>query len=180
MPRLRVQFDSLSLVMLALFDLTLHLFGFLACRSDEFALQIVDVAFAVEKVLLLVALDLNPAQALLGQVLRVVHVDHVIVFVIFAVHGNHATVTAIDAFDKFLLTVVLQLLLLLKGQQLALCQVFVIDITVGVLPSGTILFSIVINSLLMKFVMQVSASRIHHCQLIDLIHDKGVLTWRRR
>ena len=162
--------------MLALFDLTLHLFGIIARRSDKLALQVVDVAFAVEKVLLLVSLDLDPAQALFGQVLRIVHVDHVIFVIILAVHGHHTTIT-IDAFDELLLTVVLQLLLLLKGQQLTFCQVFVIDITVRVLPGGSIL-SIFINSLLMKFVMQVSASRIHYCQLIDLIHDKGVLTWR--
>ena len=49
--------------MLALFDLTLHFFCVLTRSSDKLALQIVDVAFAVEKVLLLVTLDLDPAQA---------------------------------------------------------------------------------------------------------------------
>ena len=69
----------------AFFDFGLHLFSLHAiavvpCGAYEFALQVVDVALAVEQVLLLVTLDLNSAQAFLGQIFRIVHINHIIFF----------------------------------------------------------------------------------------------------
>ena len=56
----------------ALHLLSFHIFGVfgvLPSGADKFALEVVDITFTVEKVLLLVTLDLNSAQTFLGQIL---------------------------------------------------------------------------------------------------------------
>ena len=50
--------------------------------SDEVASQVVDVALQVHEELLLLALDLNAAETLLGQLVRVVDVDHILLLVL--------------------------------------------------------------------------------------------------
>ena len=52
--------------------------------ANELALQVVNVALSVKEVFLVVALDLNAAQSLLGQVLWVVNIDHIVVFIFFS------------------------------------------------------------------------------------------------
>ena len=60
---------------------------FIARGANELALQVVDVTLVVEQVLLVIALDLDAAQAFLRQILRVVHVDHVVIVAVTALHS---------------------------------------------------------------------------------------------
>ena len=98
----------------ALHLFSIHFLGIVPRGTNEFALEIIDVSFAIEKVLLLVALDLNSAQAFLGQILRIIHIDYIIFFVILTSGAIHHTAVAVEV----LLASVL--LLFLQRQQLAL------------------------------------------------------------
>ena len=69
-----------------------------------------------------VALDLDAAQALLGQVFWVVHIDHVIVFHFFAFDStlDHAIL------DEFTVGAGMGL----QGGELALSQIFNVDLAI--------------------------------------------------
>lgn len=99
-------------------------------RAHELALQVVDVTFVVKEVLLLVSFDLNPAQALLRQIFRVVNIDDIIVLIIitititfFLVDTDLNWVTIFS--DELYLT---GCRLLLQGNKLALSQVVKVDL----------------------------------------------------
>ena len=93
---LRKSFDSLLLFF------STFLYFFVPGGTNKLTLQVVNVAFAIKKVLLIIAFDLNAAEPLLRQVFRVVNVDDIVFFVFFAI--------------------LLRVCLLLKSNQLALCQ----------------------------------------------------------
>ena len=81
-------------------------------------MQVVDVALVVKKILLVVALDLNPAQAFFGEIFGVVDVNDVIL-VFFAVH-------LLVVFPELLLG-----RLFLQSKQLALRQIFKVNLVIG-------------------------------------------------
>ena len=138
--------------------LGLGLFVLVTGGADELALQVVDVALVVEEVLLVVALDLDPPQPLLSQVLRVVHVDHVLVVAL-------ATLSAL-----------LGRSLLLERQDLALSEALVVDgaLVVRVLrvadeDAGAVLLDIALD------LLPVLDAR---GELVDLVLDERVLPRR--
>ena len=154
-----------------LFSIHFFAFGIVPCGTNEFALEIIDVSFAIEKVLLLVAFDLNSAQTFLGQILRIVHINYIIfVFIVLSsgraiIHAHHAAVAI-----KVLLASVL--LLFLQRQQLAFGEAFVVNVAIRL---SIILDPVLVISLLMELVVEVRPTRVHHGQLVDLIHDESVL-----
>ena len=99
---------------------------------------------------MVVAFNLNSAETLLSEVLRIVHVDHVLVVLSFF---------AIHAYNNRLAILAKLLLggLLLQGQDLALGEVLEVNLAVGQ--------TIVVNELLLLLVAAILR------QLIDLILD---------
>ena len=130
-----------SWALFAIFLFDLHLLSIVPSRANKLALQVIDVALAVEQVLLLVTLDLNATQAFLRQVLRIVHIDHVVVFTIaihftISFHIHHTTY-----------------IFLIASQHLTFSHALVVEIAVRLL----ILFLEDLLALLTQFVLQVGA-----------------------
>jgi len=105
---------------------------------------------------LLVTFDLNATEAFFGEVFGVVHVDHVFVFILFTIHATNHEFLPVGCS------------LLLKADQLALCQVVDVDVAVR-LPVYHLLG--VFGCAGVVLVVQV-------CKFIDLVLHQSVLAWR--
>lgn len=107
---------------------------------------------------MVVTLDLDPPQALLGQVLRVVHVDDVVV--------------ALPVAFLVLVRCLHLLLLFLEGDQLALSQVINVDLTLRLvlveIHFARLLLLLFFDSVGSR-IDQASSPWIHLSQLVDLV-----------
>ena len=79
------------------------------CGSNELSLEIVDVSIIVKKVFLLIPLDLNAPEALLREVLGIIHINNVLIIIVT------------------LLLVQFLLCFLLESEELALVQAVKVD-----------------------------------------------------
>lgn len=132
-------------------------------------MQVVDVAFVVKKVLLLVSFDLNPAQALLRQIFRVVNIDNIVIFIIVTIS---IALFLVDT-DLNWVTIFSNELdlasssLLLQSNQLALRQVVKVDLALG------LVVFLVVGSLAVNNVCAI----VKLGQLVDLILNERVRPW---
>ena len=138
---------------------TVIFFVLVASGPYKLALKVVNIAFVVEQVLLVVAFNLNSAEAFLGEIVGVVNIDHIVVFfalLAFAIHSNGNRLT--------ILTKLLLCSLLLQSQNLALGEVLKIDLTIRK--------SIIVDELLLLLIAAIV------CQLVDLILYQRILAGR--
>lgn len=121
--------DSSLLINAFCFTL-LAVFSIFTSCANEFALQVIDITFVIEKVFLLVTFDLNTAQALFRKILGIVNVNHIFILISFRVLCDR-----IALFVKLLQLFFLTICLLLKGHNLALCQGIQVDLTIRLVIS---------------------------------------------